>query len=77
VNSWLSSLPTEYQLTLVVSLFMLLCFFVCPLSPVLDKNLGTVITALGALALGAIAHGAVSRFGKADGMVDLKGDTHA
>jgi hypothetical protein len=40
---------------------MQVCFLSTLISPILDKNLDAILTALGSLALGAIAHGAVVR----------------
>ena len=72
-DKWLSSLPTEYQFALVTLTIMQVCFFSTVLSPILDKNLASILTALGSLALGAIAHGAVVR-GKGNA-ADLIGHT--
>ena len=75
MRTWLSGLPTEFQLALVFGLFMLLVFFLSPVHPVYEKNLSSVLTALSSLALGALAHGVGSRWGKPDGAKDLMGDT--
>jgi hypothetical protein len=73
-DKWLSSLPTEYQFALTACIIMQVCYLLTPWSTVLDKNLNSILTALGSLALGAIAHGAVVR-GKGNAQ-DLIGTVH-
>lgn len=74
MRRWIAGLPTEYQLCLTFALFMLVCFFVTPISPTLDKNLAAILTGLGALSGGALAHGISARWGKQNANVDLMGD---
>jgi hypothetical protein len=71
-----NGLPTEYQLTIIIGVLMLGCFFSTPLHPTYDKNIGTIVTGLGSLAGVALVHGGMARskWAAPDADKDIKGD---
>lgn len=71
---WLRNLPTEFQFSLVVLIFGILCWLISICSTGLAASVNSLLTFLGSIAGLTLGHGAVTRWGKADGAKDLMGD---
>jgi uncharacterized membrane protein YjjB (DUF3815 family) len=69
-----ASLPSEYQMVLIVCLLGLMAWFGQLFSATLTASVGAVLTFLSSLALGIVAHGASARWKSGNADKDLIGD---